>query len=219
MTPAEEHIEKAINALAQENYYEAMTNFTKAYNLTGNIKPLMMSADASFKLATNYLKNEDLRNWDTFSLNAIDHFETCVRYTTSDEIRKMAQDQINKIKELRQKVQASEKHSEGVQALKEGMEHFQNKDYFKASSCFLKSYNISGDAQTLFFAAEAELQLSTTYLDMNDEKNWRERSKTAIQWFNMVIKYSDSSELKEKAAARIKLIEDFMNKYDSLMHI
>ena len=72
MSEAEDLIQKGLEALSQQNYYDAMSYFTKAYNITGNIRQLIMSSDASFKLALTYLKNNDLNNWDTFSKNALD---------------------------------------------------------------------------------------------------------------------------------------------------
>ena len=45
------------------------------------------------------LKNNDLNNWNTFSKNALDHFKICLRYSTSDEIKRIISDQINQIEE------------------------------------------------------------------------------------------------------------------------
>ena len=104
MSEAEDLIQKGLEALSQQNYYDAMSNFTKAYNITGNIRQLIMSSDASFKLALTYLKNNDLNNWDTFSKNALDHFKICLLYSNSDEIKRIISEQINKIEEYRKKI-------------------------------------------------------------------------------------------------------------------
>jgi hypothetical protein len=104
VTTAEELFNKGIELFNDGNYYDAMTNFTKSYNESGNTRSLFYSAEATFQFAKVYLKDNCLSGWEDFSKSALSKFELCVQYTTSSEIRQKATERINLIEELTKKV-------------------------------------------------------------------------------------------------------------------
>ena len=104
MSDAVELIDKGIELFNQENYYDAMTNFNKVYNMTGNIHALLLSAKSSFQLSLVYLKVNDFNNFKTFSDNAISKYDLCVRYSDSSQVKQQAAEKIQEIQQLHREI-------------------------------------------------------------------------------------------------------------------
>ena len=104
MPESEDLFNQAMDLFNKGKYYDAMTAFTKAYNDSGNTRALFYSAEATFQFAKNYLKDNSVKGWNSFSESALSKFDIALRYTTSDEIKQKASERINQIKELRKKV-------------------------------------------------------------------------------------------------------------------
>lgn len=104
MSNGEESFNKAMDLFNNGKYYDAMTNFTKSYNESGNTRALFYSAEATFQFAKNYLKDNAIKGWKSFSESARSKFDVCLRYTTSPEIKQKATERIRQIDEFNRKV-------------------------------------------------------------------------------------------------------------------
>jgi tetratricopeptide (TPR) repeat protein len=97
---AESEFNKGMDLLKQENYYDAMTHFTKSYNTNNNTRALFYSAEAAFQMAVFYLKDNAFTGWRNFSDTAYSRFKTCADESSSSEVVSLATKRMGEIKEL-----------------------------------------------------------------------------------------------------------------------
>jgi hypothetical protein len=100
MGEAETLFDTGLRLLKEGKFYDAMTNFTKSYNISGNCRALYYSAEASFQYAMHYFKTGDMSGWDTFSNNAYQHFKIALDYADTEQLKSDARARMQKIKEM-----------------------------------------------------------------------------------------------------------------------
>jgi tetratricopeptide (TPR) repeat protein len=103
MSEDEDLFNEGMELFNQGNFYDAMSKFTASYNMTsGNTRALFYSAESTYQMAKDYLKKEDVGEWENWSRSAVSKFELCIDYSPNEEIKQKARERIQKIKELQQ---------------------------------------------------------------------------------------------------------------------
>jgi hypothetical protein len=102
MGEAEEKFETGLRLMQEGNFYDAMTNFTSSYNISGNSKSLFYSAEATFQMAMFYFKGGSGSGWGSFADSAMSKFDLCVKYAETEQLRNEAALRIAKIKEMKE---------------------------------------------------------------------------------------------------------------------